>query len=326
MRDDLQSKLKIKIKHDDPIMDWMLPWAAGLITRYAKRESGKSAYEEIRGKNTVTAIAAFGERILYMPKLNDKQQPRFSSGVFLGLQRRSNEAIVGTENGVFKARTIRRLAPDAKWSAEYVRSMVGVPHEPVPGRPGENITMGTAADGERTEREKELTEPANIPTNLPQDPPTTRKMYIRKADVEKYGPTEGCNGCTGALTGETVGRWPNVRTIPHNNACRQRMKQMMENDEEGKSRLKSDAVRQERQEIIRKAASTQAAGSRPEEVINNKVQEPKNDLQQDPKEDKVEDEKMEEPVTPVKPDRKRNDDGGDIDVTPREASQPQGST
>ena len=53
-------------------------------SRYAQRESGQSAYEVIRGKNPVTAKAAFGERILYMPKLSDEQQPRFSSGVFLG--------------------------------------------------------------------------------------------------------------------------------------------------------------------------------------------------------------------------------------------------
>ena len=84
MRDDLEAKLKTKIRHNDPIMDWMIPWAAGLVTRYSKKDSGKSAYEDIRGKAPSTPIAAFGERILYMPKLEDKQQARFSSGIFVG--------------------------------------------------------------------------------------------------------------------------------------------------------------------------------------------------------------------------------------------------
>ena len=85
----------------------MILWAAGQITRYGKDTSGKTAYEHIRGKSSSTPIAAFGERVLYMPNLDGKQQARFSSRIFLGLQARSNEAIIGTENGVYKARTIR---------------------------------------------------------------------------------------------------------------------------------------------------------------------------------------------------------------------------
>ena len=76
-------------------------------------------------------------------------------------------------------------------------------------------------------------ESADLATNIPQDPATTRKEYIRKADVERCGPTDGCNGCAGAVAVETAGRWPNARTIPRNRACRDQVKQLMENDEEG---------------------------------------------------------------------------------------------
>ena len=147
IKDDLEAKVKCKLNHDDVIVEWMILWAACQITRYGKDTSGKTAYEHIRGKSSSTPIAAFGERIPYMPNLEDKQQARFSSGIFLGLQARSNEAIIGTEHGVYKARTLRRLAPGSKWDIEYLRKMTGSPQEPVPGRPGEGITMGKHEDG-----------------------------------------------------------------------------------------------------------------------------------------------------------------------------------
>ena len=250
MKDAIEAKLKHKFDYSDKIFDWMIIWAAGLVTRYSKKESGKSAYEEVRGKEASTPIARFGERILYMPKTEDKQQARFSSGIFLGLQRKSNEVVIGTEAGVYKARTIRRLAPDAKWDIEYIKSIVGTPEEPVPGRPGETITMGTQEDGSVVPRDDQEraqdAEVVNIPRNEAQEPMTTRRMYVRKADVDKYGATGGCNGCTGVLTGE---KWPNGKTIPHSNECRDRMRNLMEGDDVGRARLQGDQERVQRQNM-----------------------------------------------------------------------------
>ena len=185
---------------------------------------------------------------MYMTKIADKQQVRFASGIFLGLQRRSNEVIVGTESGVFKARTIRRMAPDQKWNIEFIKKMVGTVYEPVPGRPGETITMGADMDGAVVPRQEEgePSEVINITVNEPKEPAPARRMYVRKADVEKYGATEGCNGCAGVLTGE---KWPNGKTIPHTNGCRDRMRKLMEDDDEGKERLKDDEQRIKRQYV-----------------------------------------------------------------------------
>ena len=196
MVDALEAKLKHKIKYDHVIMQWMVEWAAGLVTRYSARTSGKSPYEEIRGKTPGDAIAVFGERILYMPKIDEKQQMRFPSGIFLGMQMLSNETIVGTENGVFKARTVRRVKPDSRWGIEFVNKMVGSVYEPVPGRPGEQITKGANRgideDDEREPRpeDKEYEEMINVPINEPKDPVPPRRMYVRKADVERYGATD----------------------------------------------------------------------------------------------------------------------------------------
>ena len=59
-------------------------------------------------------------------------------------------------------------------------------------------------------------------------PPMQKRIYIRKADVEKYTPTDGCPGCT-CLGQSTV--------LPHTEARRARIVTLMQQDEEGKSRL-----------------------------------------------------------------------------------------
>ena len=50
---------------------------------------------------------------------------------------RSEEYVIGTENGVVKARTIRRHGMREKqWDKERLNKFKGVPWEPVPGREG----------------------------------------------------------------------------------------------------------------------------------------------------------------------------------------------
>ena len=57
MKDALEAKLKHKFSYNHIIIEWMLEWAAGLVSRYRKRASGRTAHEEIRGKESNTAIA-----------------------------------------------------------------------------------------------------------------------------------------------------------------------------------------------------------------------------------------------------------------------------
>ena len=41
-------------------------------------------------------------------------------GVWLGLIDATNEAIIGTHQGFFKARTVRILADSTRWDADYI--------------------------------------------------------------------------------------------------------------------------------------------------------------------------------------------------------------
>ena len=78
-------------------------------------------------------------------------------------------------------------------------------------------------------------------------PPAERRLYIRKADVvEKYGATEGCPGCTSVLLDQ-----PTV--LPHTEACRVRLLEMMSKDEQGRTRLEAHSRSRKRRSEVRES-------------------------------------------------------------------------
>ena len=132
LKDALERRLNARIRSSDAIFPWMVEWAAGLITRYVKGHKGRTAYRGARGHDAQALVAEFGEKIMYMPSKNtSKSAPRvdakFHYGVWLGLRMKSDESIIGTPNGVIKAKTVRRLLEDQRWCAEEVLSTRGIP-------------------------------------------------------------------------------------------------------------------------------------------------------------------------------------------------------
>ena len=86
-------------------------------------------------------VAEFAESVLYIPlrgDINAKRvakmnlEPRFISGVFLGLTDRSDEIIVWGPEGIRKARTIRRRPEEERWRKEEVLAVRETPLQPNP--------------------------------------------------------------------------------------------------------------------------------------------------------------------------------------------------
>ena len=69
-------------------------------------------------------------------------------------------------------------------------------------------------------------------------PPQQRRIYIRKVDVEKYQPTDGCPGCTCVLLGEST-------QLPHTEMCRARIVGLMMDDEQGRRRVEAHKRKKE---------------------------------------------------------------------------------
>ena len=116
------------------IIPWLLEWTGVTLTRYVVHANGKTAYQNIATKRSKRPVAAFGEKVLYLPLETErmkmgKEEPKLREGVWLGVKMRIDEALIGTEGGVVKARTIRRLPKAQRWDAKMINKIKGVATE-----------------------------------------------------------------------------------------------------------------------------------------------------------------------------------------------------
>ena len=123
-----------------------------------------------------------------------KADPRWETGVWLGMRDRTGEYLIGTSRGVIKVRTVRRKAEmDKQWDVEVMKGMRGVPWEPVPGRGG--IEIKSRVEMPKTE---------GMPPRIEEPPPkeyVRRIPKIKRDDVREWGLTPGCQGCVAANRG-----------------------------------------------------------------------------------------------------------------------------
>ena len=118
----LESRLGQPVNDDSPLLPWLIAHAGSTINRYSVGSDGATPYKRLKGRPFRRPIAEFGECIWYLKhksNVRGKLQPRWASGVFLGIREESGEIIVGTEAGVIKARTFRRITRvEARWNLE----------------------------------------------------------------------------------------------------------------------------------------------------------------------------------------------------------------
>ena len=67
---DLQSKIKRKIAPHEPILPWLVRWAAMAVSRYSPGRDGKSPYVRQIGRACDIEVAPCGETVMYrMPEV-----------------------------------------------------------------------------------------------------------------------------------------------------------------------------------------------------------------------------------------------------------------
>ena len=233
LKDQLECKAKMELKIGENIVLWMIRWAAMMCSRYLVGKDGRTAYERRRGRRCKVPVVAFGETVWYKKireskDRKDKFNSEWEEGIWLGHARSSNEAVIGTSEGVVRAYAIRRQDEEHRWSEERIRAMQGTPQQPDPLKASIHIPIRVRFDPTGN------TEP--IPSQLPKNEPI-RRMRISEKLLETYGHTEGCEGCRFKVAGMEDKR-------PHTEACRQRIEAEMEKDDEGRGLKQRDAERQ----------------------------------------------------------------------------------
>ena len=209
VKDALEHRLAIVIPPTATIMHWLVEHATDLVSRYRVGSDGATPAERARGRRYARPTCEFGEAVLYMPlkaARPGKLEARFRHEMFCGLLR-SGESIIGTDEGMLRARTVHRVPTQDRWKPEAVLRLKGFLYAPN----GE----GEAPIGIQVDL------PPRVPSNnglSPQDAEVVgrasgpRRVYIRKQDVEQFGATVGCVGCEALQIGQ--------KSVGHSEACR----------------------------------------------------------------------------------------------------------
>ena len=134
----------------------------------------------------------------------------------MGVKDNTTEKIVGNGSGVFTVQSIRRKSADDKYDVETLMSVTGVPWEPQASKRNDILLPQIAEGDQQPLAPSVLVEPPKK---------STRRLYITKRDLDKYGYTTGCVACDATRIGERS------RGVHHTPACRERMERLLQAEE-----------------------------------------------------------------------------------------------
>jgi hypothetical protein len=108
----LERELEARVPLDHPIASWLFKHGAYLRALQVKGEDGKTAHQRVRGSSGPQRLLAFGELTRYKCRAQEKgiggTRWRFSTGVWLGVERRTGQFVVYDKSmgGIRHARTL----------------------------------------------------------------------------------------------------------------------------------------------------------------------------------------------------------------------------
>ena len=260
-KDMLEEKTGKQIPTDAIVLQWLVRWAAMLHSRYRRGSDGKTSYERQRGRKCSLEVIPFGEFVHYRKLSADdnrnKLESKWDEGVWLGHARGSSEVLIGTIEGVVRARTIKRRPEDERWNAEAILNMAGTPARPNPQAPGHDIPVHISIHVPEVSEVPGEPPPARVETE-------PRRTYLKARDFQKHGWTEGCEGCRRLKAGNMAAR-------PHNEACRQRMEAILKEEGDPRwMRAKDRAEERLWEEMQKLAAQEEAEAQKDKDKKNGK--------------------------------------------------------
>ena len=158
---------------------------------------------------------------------------------------------------------------ESRWDAKYLQEMKGTPQQPDPSRPGVAIPIKVNIDPPHEES------PAPAEGPVDKCDRQIRPMRITGVMLQKYGYTEGCDGCRYKRAGMREAR-------PHTEVCPRRIGEAMMGDETDRRKKEEDDERvnwrlaEKMEKILKEKQETaETIEKEPEEVT----------IEQEPEED-----------------------------------------
>ena len=240
MKSALEERMKCEVLSRHPLLAFLVEHAGKLMSRYQVGRDGRTAYELHAGKPYRRQLVEFGERVYFMPirpggARQAKLDPKWQDGAFIGIRDRSDEMLIMTTSGVCKKRNVRRRPELERWDFEFLMTLKGTPWNPNPAA-GE-----MAADALPADMAVPMPAPAPVPQIMVAAAPVERaasRVYIKKADVQKFGYSMNCPGCRSVMT--------NTTARAHTEECRKRLESCLAEDEETKLRSEAAKLRASR--------------------------------------------------------------------------------
>ena len=164
-------------------------------SRFRRGDDGKIAYERQKGRKCNLEVVPFGECVHYRRlgagDNKNKLESSWEEGVWLGHNRGSSEVLIGTPEGVVRARAVKRRPEDERWRADAILNVAGTPAKPNPQMPGHDIPVHIHVQFDADQSLPGEPAPARVETE-------SRRTYLKARDFQKHGWTEGCKGAEGS--------------------------------------------------------------------------------------------------------------------------------
>ena len=96
---ELEDRLNAKIPADHPILTWLVQHAADVVTKLEVKESGRTAYEAMRGRPYRGMLTDFGRHVLFYRPASysthgGQMEERWSEGTWLGKSWRQDAHLI----------------------------------------------------------------------------------------------------------------------------------------------------------------------------------------------------------------------------------------
>ena len=247
----IESRIKMNISVDEPIIEWMVEHAARTINCHMVGHDGKVPYRRAKYLDPFPTQVEFGEWVLAKHSRLDKKSARKGPlmkravlGTWVGTYEPTSENIVIIEIGVaIRTRTIFRRPVNERWNVEVVVKIKSTPLKFDPSKDDTKIPIFKELNHEVENDQSEDESTSEMGThgdhvNINEGAasiPMRRRFKITKDLLEQHGHIDNCKGCEASLKG--------FDRREHSHGCRRRLSESMGKIEKGRKAFERERIR-----------------------------------------------------------------------------------
>ena len=116
LRVQLEDRLKTKLRKGSSLMSWLINFTGDVLCRYKVHGNGRTNYEMVTGHRFKQQVCGFAEKVHFKVTVDKSQRSKMETdwgiGYYLGSSGRTLEHFIGTEHGILRVDTFKRMTDD----------------------------------------------------------------------------------------------------------------------------------------------------------------------------------------------------------------------